>query len=118
ACALVPASGGGIRLGDMSVGRWYPVAVTLGDGRVLAAGGTGDLPRQVEIYSPLTGWAPPIARTHDWGQFPNLILLRDGRVFFTGAHVDRGARAAFIFDVNTRTDTPVAGFTPADSRGR
>ncbi|HLB90371.1 MAG TPA: LodA/GoxA family CTQ-dependent oxidase [Terriglobales bacterium] len=117
AYAFDPASEVWIRLGDMSVGRWYPVAVTLGDGRVLAAGGTGDLPRQVEIYSPLTGWAPPIARTHDWGQFPNLILLRDGRVFFTGAHFDGGARAPFIFDVNTQTETPVAGLAPADSHG-
>ena len=106
-----------IRLGDMSVGRWYPAAVTLGDGRVLAAGGTGDLPHQVEIYSPLTGWAPAIARTHDWGAYPNMILLRNGRVFFTGAHFDGGARAPFIFDVNTHAETPVGGLTPADHHG-
>lgn len=117
AYAFDPATEVWTRLGDMSIGRWYPVAVTLGDGRVLAAGGTGDLPRQVEIYSPLTGWSAPIARTHDWGQFPNLILLRDGRVFFTGAHFDGFARTPFIFNVNTTVETPVAGLTPADSHG-
>jgi FtsP/CotA-like multicopper oxidase with cupredoxin domain len=106
-----------IRLSDMSVGRWYPAAVTLGDGRVLTAGGTGDLAHQVEIYSPLTGWAPAIARTHDWGQFPNLILLIDGRVFFSGAHFDGFARAPFIFDVNTHAETPVGGLIPADQHG-
>ncbi|HXU37452.1 MAG TPA: LodA/GoxA family CTQ-dependent oxidase [Blastocatellia bacterium] len=117
AYAFDPATENWIRLGDMSTGRWYPVAVTLGDGRVLAAGGTGDLPHQVEIYSPLTGWAPPIARTHDWGQYANLLLLRDGRVFFTGAHFDGFARAPFIFDVATHVETPVPGLSPADSHG-
>ncbi len=112
-----PATEEWIRLGDMSVGRWYPAAVTLGDGRVLAAGGTGDLAHQVELYSPLTGWAPAIARTHDWGAFPNLILLRDGRVFFTGAHFDGAARAPFIFNVNTHAETPVGGLSPADQHG-
>src|SRR5207247_5457131 len=72
---------------------------------------------QVEIYSRLRGWPPPIARTPDWRQLPTLILLRDRRVFFTGAHFDGGARAPFIFDVNTHTETPVAGLAPADSHG-
>ena len=112
-----PATEQWIRLGDMSTGRWYPAAVALGDGRVLAAGGTGDLAHQVEIYSPLTGWAPAIARTHGWGQFPNLILLRDGRVFFTGANFDGGALAPFMFDVNTHAETPVGGLSPADQHG-
>ena len=101
----------------MSHGRWYPTAMTLDDGRVLAAGGTGDLQHQVEIYSPLTGWAPPIPRTHDWGAFPNLILMRDGRVFFTGAHFDGFARTPFIFDVVGHSETPVGGLTPPDSHG-
>jgi FtsP/CotA-like multicopper oxidase with cupredoxin domain len=115
--AFDPASEQWIRLADMSVGRWYPTAITLEDGRVLAAGGTGDLQRQVEIYSPLTGWAPPIPRNHDWGAFPNLILMRDGRVFFTGAHFDGFARTPFIFDVTSQSETPVGGLTPPDSHG-
>jgi hypothetical protein len=115
--AFDPGSEEWVRLGDMSVGRWYPASVALEDGRVLAAGGTGDLQRQVEIYSPLTGWAPPIPRTHDWGAFPNLILMRDGRVFFTGAHFDGFARTPFIFDVVGQSETPVGGLTPADSHG-
>ena len=115
--AFDPGSEEWIRLADMSTGRWYPTAMTLDDGRVLAAGGTGDLQHQVEIYSPLTGWAPPIPRTHDWGAFPNLILMRDGRVFFTGAHFDGFARTPFIFDVVGHSETPVGGLTPPDSHG-
>jgi FtsP/CotA-like multicopper oxidase with cupredoxin domain len=106
-----------LRLGDMSVGRWYPSAITLGDGRVLAAGGTGDLERQVEIYSPTTGWAPPMPRRHDWGAFPNLVLREDGRVLFTGAHFGGDPREPFLFDIAAGTETPVSGLTPADSHG-
>jgi hypothetical protein len=112
-----PGSEEWIRVGDMSTGRWYPAAITLGDGRVLAAGGTGDLANQVEIYSPLAGWAPPIARTHDWGAFPNMVLLRDGRVLFTGAHFGGEPRQPFVFDIPSGTETPVPGLTPADHHG-
>jgi FtsP/CotA-like multicopper oxidase with cupredoxin domain len=114
AYAFDPTSEEWIRLGDMQAPRWYPTAITLGDGRVLAAGGTGDVWRQVEIYSPLTGWAAPLPQPHDWGSFPNLILLRDGRVFFTGAHFDGFARAPFIFDVAANSETAVPGLTPVD----
>jgi FtsP/CotA-like multicopper oxidase with cupredoxin domain len=112
-----PATEQWLRLGDMSVGRWYPSAITLGDGRVLAAGGTGDLGRQVEIYSPITGWAPPIPRRHDWGAFPNLVLREDGRLLFTGAHFGGEAREPFLFDIAAGSETPVPGLTPADSHG-
>ena len=106
-----------IRLADMAAARWYPTALTLGDGRVLAAGGTGDTWRQVEIYSPVTGWAVPLPQPHDWGAFPNLILMRNGRVFFSGAHFDGFARTPFIFDVAANSETTVPGLTPADSHG-
>src|SRR5262245_45720123 len=99
----------------MAAARWYPTAITLGDGRVLATGGTGDRWRQVEIYSPLTGWAPPLPQPHDWGAFPNLILLKNGRVFFTGAHFDGFARTPFIFDVAANSEATVPGLTPTDS---
>ena len=43
--------------------------------------------------------------------------MRDGRVFFTGAHFDGFARTPFIFDVVGHSETPVGGLTPADSHG-
>jgi FtsP/CotA-like multicopper oxidase with cupredoxin domain len=114
AYAFDPLSEQWIRLADMAAARWYPTAITLGDGRVLATGGTGDRWRQVEIYSPLTGWAPPLPQPHDWGAFPNLILLKNGRILFTGAHFDGFARTPFIFDIAANSETTVPGLTPAD----
>jgi FtsP/CotA-like multicopper oxidase with cupredoxin domain len=114
AYAFDPATEEWIRLADMVAARWYPSAITLGDGRVLAAGGTGDTWHQVEIYSPQAGWASPLPQPHDWGAFPNLVLMRNGRVFFTGAHFDGFARTPFIFDPVANSETTVPGLTPAD----
>ena len=79
------------RADDMSVGRWYPTLVTLGDGRVLcAAGFTKHFPwvvlRKLEIYSPSQGW-----RTLDGAErwlplYPRLHLLPNGDVFYAGSY--------------------------------
>lgn len=79
------------RAEDMSVGRWYPTLVTLGDGRVLcAAGFTKHFPwvvlRKLEIYSPGQGW-----RTLDGAErwlplYPRLHLLPNGDVFYAGSY--------------------------------
>jgi plastocyanin len=112
-----PATEEWIRVGDMAYGRWYPSATTLGDGRVLAAGGIDAAGWNAEIYSPLTGWGAPMPRTHDWGTFPNMILLRDGCVLFTGAWFGGDALQPFVFDPVSGSESPVPGLTPADSHG-
>jgi hypothetical protein len=86
--------------GDLHVGRWYPALVTLGDGRVLAGAGkddTGkidsDAVKAVEVFSPQTGTWENLGVPHGPGfnrlpLYAHLILLQDGRVFFSGGRMD------------------------------
>jgi len=84
----------------MCFGRWYPTAISLGDdsGRVLIVNGWKDnsvFSKQMETYNEITGTfskitGPVIADKNQsfWpyrADYPNLHLLRDGRVFFTRA---------------------------------
>lgn len=78
---------------EMSVQRWYPTAMTLGDesgptgksGRVLIAGGGG--PPVMEIYSEASDTFSPVTVTgpitHNFPQtYPSLHLLPGGEVFY------------------------------------
>jgi hypothetical protein len=105
-----------IRVGNMQGRRWYPTAVELSGGDVLAAGGT-DWAHTFEVYNRFTGWASPLPTPGNWPAYPNMLLLRDGRVFFTGIHFDAYASQPVIFDVTSNTMTSVGGLAPPDGRG-
>ena len=72
-----------IRVQDMAEGRWYPTALTLGDGRVLVASGGPD---RDEIYSSLTGWTR-LGPGQGFPLYPHLFLLENGTIFYTGGHL-------------------------------
>jgi hypothetical protein len=80
--------------GHMAHGRWYPTLVTLGDGRVFAASGlneNGDLNIGLEVYTPATGtWQQRGLPAHFPGLplYPHLFLMADGRILYTGGHVE------------------------------
>jgi hypothetical protein len=72
----------------MHNGRRYPTLVTLGSGRTLAFAGfgtNGENNQQPEIFSFAFagGWSafPP---TSSFPTYPHLVLLADGRLFFSG----------------------------------
>lgn len=79
---------------DMSVGRWYPGVVRLGDDRVVAVGGldeTGHDTAVNEVFTPNPNawdsgnggsWAQ--LPTRPFPQYAHLILAADGRLFYTG----------------------------------
>jgi hypothetical protein len=83
--------------GDMSIKRWYPTAVTLGDesgkkgksGRVLVASGvpSAGTPPLIDIYSESTDSFSPMTITAGAKTFsqvyPSLLLLPGGQVFYT-----------------------------------
>ena len=72
-------------------GRWYPTLVTLGDGRIFTVSGG---PNRAEVYSSVTGWVQmPVQE--GWPVFPQLLLMRDGRLFYSGGNMfpNRGRTA-------------------------
>ncbi len=109
---------------DMSVGRWYPTATVLPDGRVLAFSGDNivqDRPGATHpfsdasvdslpsVYDPKTNtWTDLTAATLTSPLYPFMFVLSDGRVFDAGP--DTTTR---ILDVGTSTWTTV-GTSPID----
>jgi hypothetical protein len=93
----------------MKEGRWYPTAIVLSDGRVMAFAGNDEAPdinNSVEFFT-----ADPTGGPGSWsGQFfdtlfnpplyPRLHLLPDGRVFYSMSDVTLTSR---FFDVSTQT---------------
>src|SRR3954452_15291975 len=97
-----PATNSWSRSGPMHIGRWYPTAVTLANGRLLVASGveklvkpaypdrpagTGTNVTETETYDPVTGrWAMnPASRKKSLPLYPRLHLLPDGKVFYNAA---------------------------------
>lgn len=113
----------------MNHGRWYPSVISLGDGRVLAATGLTEAPNNphnetLEIYS---------AGTNRWDllHFPagfpalplyaHLFLLADGRVFFSGGHMDDVLLLdPCVIDLthNPVQTTPILGINRRDMRNQ
>ena len=83
--------------GDMSIKRWYPTALTLGDesgptgksGRVMVASGVygAGTPPVIDIYSEATDSFSPVTVTGPGKNFsqvyPSLLLLPGGEIFYT-----------------------------------
>ncbi len=105
------------RLEDMAVGRWYPSAVMLPDGRVLVVSGASDdggITSVVEIYNPLGGWQVlPASAEQLLPLYPRLHVLPSGEV----ASVGNGADLS-IFNVQAQewrdVDAPNAPSTADD----
>jgi plastocyanin len=104
----------------MHVARWYPTALTLADGRVIALGGEitlGVLATTPEVYDPvantwtlLTGTTPQALGVNS-EQYPSGHLMPDGRVFVV-AGTDFRSR---ILDVASQTWTLLSGQAPVPS---
>jgi galactose oxidase-like protein/Kelch motif protein len=88
AAYTLSADDGWQRLDDMSVGRWYPSAVTMPDGRVLVVSGTGDdgeLTPLVEIYDELNGWTLLDENSNRLlPLYPRMHFLPDGEIACLG----------------------------------
>jgi Domain of unknown function (DUF1929)/IPT/TIG domain/Glyoxal oxidase N-terminus len=69
---------------NMAHGRWYPMVITLGDGRVMAFSGsneTGGTNTAVEFFTAGSGWSQQYTAPWTPPLYPRLHLLPNGKVF-------------------------------------
>jgi hypothetical protein len=116
------------RINDANEGHWYPTLTELGNGNIWMAGGlkedtTGAV--NTEYFNSTTGqWLPnaqiPIPQTWKfWGLYPSMILLQDGRLFYSGGHVfgnGLSGSGASLYNPNSGSITDVLGLRQKDMR--
>ncbi|HSX44885.1 MAG TPA: galactose oxidase-like domain-containing protein [Candidatus Saccharimonadales bacterium] len=109
-------------------GHWYPTLTELGNGDVWMAGGLKEDTSgavNTEYFSSTTNqWLPtaqvPIPQTWKfWGLYPSMILLQDGRLFYSGGHVFGNGlpgSGASLYNPSTGSITDVLGLRQKDMR--
>ncbi|MFF6976640.1 galactose oxidase-like domain-containing protein [Streptomyces sp. NPDC008343] len=111
---------------DMNDGHWYPSATILGNGDVISFGGlkedsTGSVTAErwsdaeqkwLELWKVNQTWSY-------WGLYPSMILMQDGRLFYSGSHVfgnNIPGTGSAIYDYDANTVTQVPGLQRKDER--
>lgn len=101
--------------GDMSAGRWYPTLLELGNGDVLGVAGLD------ENANDNTGVSEMFTRTAGGGtwavrpgnqplpQYPDLVLMADGRVFYSGESTGDSGKSPGIWDLADNSYREVPG---------
>jgi hypothetical protein len=109
---------------QMSVARWYPTVVELGSGNLFTVGGLDEHGLRTNVSQrfntgSLTWTAPkgPPAELSFMPMYPSLHLLKDGRLFYSGASVfGNGPARAGIWNVTTNSWQAVPGLADPDRR--
>ncbi|MGW6908320.1 galactose oxidase-like domain-containing protein [Streptomyces sp. NPDC054940] len=111
---------------DMNDGHWYPSATILGNGDVISFGGlkedsTGSVTAELwsdaeqkwlELWKVNQSWSY-------WGLYPSMILMQDGRLFYSGSHVfgnNIPGTGSAIYDYDANTVTQIPGLQNKDQR--
>ncbi len=107
-----PATNSYQQVNDLNDGHWYPSATELGNGDVISLGGldqngNGGTVTEYFRYDPASGlgkWLnqAQINQNHYWwGMYPDMILMQNGELFYTGSHVfgNNIPGGAYIYDV-------------------
>jgi hypothetical protein len=89
------------KVGPLNDARWYPSLVTLPNGWAIALSGLDDKgninPGRVEVFDPAVGtWAYVKRLHHYFPTYPSLLLMGDGRLFFSGANAGYGPATAKV----------------------
>ncbi|MGY4967415.1 galactose oxidase-like domain-containing protein [Streptomyces sp. 900105245] len=113
-----PTSESYIRVNDLNEGHWYPSATILGNGDVISLGGLGEDSNGSVVTERFSRaqhrWLPVNQVNQSWqffGLYPSMILMQDGRLFYTGSHVfgdglpGTGA-SVYDYEANKITDVP------------
>jgi hypothetical protein len=121
-----PATNRFTRANDANEGHWYPTLTMLGNGDVWMAGGlktdtTGAVNTEMWDDSQQrwlgTGEVPQTWSF--WGLYPHMVLMNDGRLFYTGGHVfgdNIPGTGAAIYNWQTAQITNVPGLREKDKR--
>ncbi|MCP3819030.1 DUF1929 domain-containing protein [Streptomyces sp. A3M-1-3] len=121
-----PATESYTKTNDMNGGHWYPSATVLGNGDVISFGGlkedsTGNVTAE-KFSAAQNKWLPwyEVNQTWSfWGLYPSMILMQDGRLFYSGSHTfgnGTPGTGASIYDYNANTVTDVPGLQSKDQR--
>ncbi len=115
-----------LKVNDMLAGHWYPSATAMGNGDVVSLGGLGeDAAGTVvnEHFSFAQNKWLPLGEAKQawsfWGLYPAMILLQDGRLFYSGSHtfgVGLPGTGASVYDYEKGTVTDVPGLRKKDER--
>ncbi|WP_351234959.1 galactose oxidase early set domain-containing protein [Streptomyces sp. NPDC002133] len=111
---------------DLNDGHWYPSATALGNGDVLSFGGlredsTGSVTAE-RWSADQEQWLPlwQVNQTWSyWGLYPSMILMQDGRLFYSGSHVfgnGTPGTGSAVYDYTANTITPISGLQNKDER--
>jgi len=96
-----PATETWLKVADMSAARWYPTALTMPDGRIMAVSGrNGGGPTPVEIYDAATNaWQTVTGAGRTFTElYPSLHLLPSGQIFYArgGWTAASGTQTAYL----------------------
>jgi hypothetical protein len=121
-----PATNAYQRLNDLSSGHWYPSATELSNGDVISLGGLGEDSAgtvATEYFSNAQQRWLGLNEAHQtwsfWGLYPSMVLMQDGRLFYTGSHVFGNGlpgSGSSIYDYDANTVTPINGLQNKDER--
>ncbi|MFI5861665.1 galactose oxidase-like domain-containing protein [Streptomyces sp. NPDC051546] len=121
-----PATEKYTKTNDMNGGHWYPSATVLGNGDVITFGGlkedsTGNVTAE-KFSAAQNKWLPmnEVNQTWSyWGLYPSMILMQDGRLFYSGSHTfGNGTQGtgSSVYDYAANTITDVPGLRNKDQR--
>ncbi|MFF8266407.1 galactose oxidase-like domain-containing protein [Streptomyces sp. NPDC016562] len=121
-----PATEQYTKTNDMNGGHWYPSATILGNGDVISFGGlkedsTGNVTAE-KFSAAQHKWLPmnEVNQTWSyWGLYPSMILMQDGRLFYSGSHTfgnNTAGSGSSIYDYGANTITDVPGLRKKDER--
>jgi hypothetical protein len=111
---------------DLNDGHWYPSATELGNGDIISFGGlredsTGSV--TAERWSDAQQQWLPLSQVNQtwsyWGLYPSMILMQDGRLFYSGSHVfgnGTPGTGSAIYDYDANTTTAISGLQNKDER--
>jgi hypothetical protein len=121
-----PATEAYTKTNDLNDGHWYPSATILGNGDVITFGGlredsTGSVTAE-KFSQAQQKWLPmnEVNQTWSyWGLYPSMILMQDGRLFYSGSHVfgdGTPGTGSSVYDYAANTITAVPGLQDKDHR--